>query len=85
MELETLNSLKFLERSQRNRFVCQLGWRSSVFFFLINWKLLEHDNMLMGVIQQRGSLLMLNQGNSYKIDCRALVEWPLMYKVKQKR
>lgn len=87
MELETLNPLKILERSCREIDLC-VSWGGGVvffFFFLINWKLLEHDNILMGVIQQRESLLMLNQGNSYRIDCRALMEWPLMYKAKRKR
>lgn len=45
-----------------------INWRvgSGVFFFffLINWKIEEHDNMLMGVIQQRGKVLKLDQGNN---------------------
>lgn len=63
MELETLNPLKHLEGSHREIDLC-VSWGGGVvfffFFLLINWKLLEHDNMLMGVIQQRGSLRMLN-------------------------
>lgn len=77
-----LKSLQaFREGMQRNRFVRHLGWGSSVFLKLTG----SYSSITCWwVWSSRGRVLMLHQGNNYRIGCKASVEWPFMYMVMRK-